>query len=151
MDVLSASSLLFWFSGCILFLANFGIEGGTKLQNLPGLIMLTIFYLALSFVLILPAVFIYAGLLNFPIWIILKYLDLQNQWTALMSGGLTGIITSILFLKSSRSFWGEGYWNSPDASIVAILFIMLGCVSGWGGYRIAYNGRVSRLKLRQKK
>ncbi len=90
------------------------------------------------------SVFILAGGISFPIWMILKETNILNHKTAAGLGGLTGGIICVIILvrdAATMPYLQVVPITDLEKYIVVTLVTLISGICGWNGYRFAWNGR----------
>ena len=142
-DVLCAAVITLWVItsfGLFVYLSFFE-EQASLPEAIGGSILASFLFL---FILVIPA-FILAGIISLPMWLICKYVFQLNRTAAAIGGALTGlIILPVTSLALARDFSNLTFRTKEELAVQLIVIppcILLGAISGWNGYRIAWNGR----------
>ena len=146
LDVLCGAVVTLWMvvsAGMIVVLFLYIPTGDvTLLEAIAGLFSVPFMVLLMGAI---PA-FVLGGLISYPFWVMCKYLFRLNRNIAGVFGGVTALIIALIPFYSDlddRDLFDFG--RTPDeikANLIFILIIaLLGAVSGWNGYRMAWNGR----------
>ena len=138
-DVLCAAVITLWLItsfGLFVYLSFF--EEQASLPEAIGGSILASFLLL--FILVIPA-FILGGTISLPMWLICKYVLRLNRTVAAIGGGLTGVIIITVVPLAYTHDFSEIPFRTKEDFTIQLVIILLSGISGWNGYRIAWNGR----------
>jgi len=134
-DVLCAAVVTLWLAASfILSISLLFHEGGTLSAGIAASFFLL-------FAGAVPA-FLLGGLISFPFWSVLKRYSRLSKSLAGIVGAFTGFILAVFliyFLPADYS--GTPIGLTRGSLINMLLMTLLGALSGWNGYRVAWNGR----------
>jgi hypothetical protein len=143
LDVLCAAIVTLWFSASVILSITI------LLQDHGALSVAITASFFLLFAGAIPA-FVFGGLISFPFWWVLKRYYRLTKALAGGVGAFTGFILSVFFIYfAPADYSGTPIGLTQGSFLNMLLMTLLGAVSGWNGYRVAWNGRKRKTRLTQ--